>query len=92
MSELPILHNPALSRFELTLEGQTAVLEYTQEGEKIIFTHTEVPAELGGRGLGGALARAGLEFARAEGKKVVPLCSFVAGYLAKHPEYADLTD
>jgi len=90
MSDLPIVHNPKNSRFELTLEGHTAVLEYTQDGEELIFTHTGVPAELGGRGLGGALARAGLEFARAEGKKVVPLCSFVAGYLAKHPEYADL--
>lgn len=90
MSNLPIIHNPTLSRFELTLEGHTALLEYTQDGAKLFFTHTEVPAELGGRGLGGALARAGLEFARAEGKKVVPLCSFVASYLTKHPEYADL--
>lgn len=90
MSDLPITHNPQNSRFELALEGHLAVLEYTQRDEKIIFTHTAVPAELGGRGLGGALARAGLEFARAEGKKVVPLCSFVAGYITKHPEYADL--
>jgi len=90
MNDLPIVHNAALSRFELTLDGYTAVLEYTQSDGKIIFTHTGVPAELGGRGLGGALARAGLEFARTEGKKVIPLCSFVAGYLAKHPEFADL--
>jgi predicted GNAT family acetyltransferase len=49
-----------------------------------------VPAAIGGRGIAGRLVRAALEHARAAGLKVVPRCSYVADYLDKHPEYADL--
>ena len=87
----PIVHhNSGQSRFELEQEGHLAVLEYQLGEGKIVFTHTGVPQELGGRGLGSLLARAGLDHARANGLKVVPLCSFIAGYIQKHPEYQDL--
>lgn len=91
MTEKPIvLHLPDSQRFEIQLESARAVLEYHQEGQQLIFTHTGVPAALEGRGLGGQLVRAGLEYARANGFKVVPQCSFVAGYLERHPEDQDL--
>jgi hypothetical protein len=86
----PIVHNPGRNRFELEQEGHLAVLEYQLAEAKIVFTHTGVPQELGGRGLGSQLARAGLDYARANSLKVVPLCSFIAGYIQKHPEYQDL--
>jgi uncharacterized protein len=57
----------------------------------ITFTHTEVPAELGGRGIGSQLARGALEQVRARGLKVVSRCEFMAGYIAKHSEHGDLT-
>ena len=85
-----VKHNPGQSRFELDQEGHLAVLEYQLGEGKIVFTHTGVPQELGGRGLGSLLARAGLDHARANGLKVIPLCSFIAGYIQKHPEYQDL--
>ena len=85
-----VKHNPQASRFELELEGRLAVLEYQLADGKILFTHTHVPNELGGRGIGSQLARAGLEHARAQGLRVVPLCSFIAGYIQKHPEYQAL--
>jgi predicted GNAT family acetyltransferase len=72
------------------VENHLAVLEYELEGEIITFTHTGVPTELGGRGLGGQLVRAGLDYARENRLKVIPQCSFVAGYLGKHPEDQDL--
>ncbi|MFP5504097.1 MAG: GNAT family N-acetyltransferase, partial [Candidatus Sericytochromatia bacterium] len=43
-----------------------------------------------GRGVGSQLAKAGLECARAEGLEVEPVCSFIAGYIRKHPEYRPL--
>jgi len=49
-----------------------------------------VPKALEGRGIGSALARGLLDLARAQKLKVKPLCPFVAGYIKKHPEYADL--
>lgn len=87
---IEVKHNLAQHRFELHLEKQVAVLEYQLSEGKITFTHTGVPTELEGRGLGGKLARAGLEYARANNLRVVALCWFVAGYLERHPEYQDL--
>ncbi len=57
---------------------------------QIVFTHTGVPPALEGRGIGSALAKTGLEYARANNLEVVPLCSFVRGYIERKPEYQDL--
>jgi predicted GNAT family acetyltransferase len=56
----------------------------------IMFTHTEAPENLGGRGLGGALIRAGLKSARERGLKVLPVCPFFAKYIKEHPEEQDI--
>jgi predicted GNAT family acetyltransferase len=56
----------------------------------ITFTHTEVPPELNGRGIGSTLVRGALEQVRFRGLKVVPKCPFVAAYMGKHPEFNDL--
>ena len=84
------IHNLEAERFEISQEGFLAVLDYELHPGRIVFTHTEVPAELEGRGLGGRLAKAGLEYARSQGLKVTPQCWFVAGYIERHPEYQDL--
>jgi uncharacterized protein len=90
--ESPILHDTGLARFEVGEGDALAVLEYRLAGRKMIFTHTGVPPALEGRGIASRLARAGLDYARARGLKVVPLCSFIAGYVRKHPEYQDLVE
>lgn len=90
MDSNPVSHDRANKRFELSLEGRTAVAEYELEGDRMIFTHTWVPDEFRGRGAAASLIRAALEFARQEGKKVVPQCSYVEVYLKRHPEFADL--
>jgi hypothetical protein len=82
--------NPALSRFELDLDGQMAVAYYQLAPGVITFRHTEVPQELSGHGVGSKLVRGALEAARARGLKVVAKCPFVAAYMAKHPEFNDL--
>lgn len=88
--EHAVRHHSEESRFEVTLDGQTAELTYRRVGDRIIFTHTGVPTVLEGKGVGSALARAGLEYAKAEGLNVRPLCPFVAAYIARHPEYRKL--
>jgi predicted GNAT family acetyltransferase len=88
--ELVARHNPEAGRFEIEKDGYVAVLEYLLDAGKIVFTHTGVPPALEGQGIGSRLARAGLDFARQRGMKVLPLCSFIAGYIQKHPEYQDL--
>ena len=37
--------NPALSRFELDVNGVTAVANYRRDGGVMTFTHTEVPPQ-----------------------------------------------
>jgi predicted GNAT family acetyltransferase len=84
--------NAALSRYELDAEGHTAFSNYRLTPGVITFTHTEVPAQLRERGIGSALVQGALTAARARGLKVVPRCSFVAHYIAAHPEFQDLVD
>jgi hypothetical protein len=88
--ELVAKHNPEAGRFEIEKDDSVAVLEYLLQEGKIVFTHTGVPPALEGQGIGSRLARAGLDHARAQGLKVVPLCSFIAAYIQKHPEYQGL--
>ena len=82
--------NAERHRFELETGGHVAFSNYKRDGGTITIMHTEVPAALNGRGIGSALVRGLLDRVRAEGLIVKPLCPFVAGYIAKHPEYADL--
>jgi uncharacterized protein len=89
-SDAIVIHNPEARRFEVNQDGHLAVLEYRLSEGKIVFTHTGVPEVLGGLGIGSLLARAGLEYARSQSFIVVPLCSFIAAYIRKHPEYQNL--
>jgi uncharacterized protein len=86
----PVRNNSALRRFELDADGHTAVAHYRLSPPIITFTHTEVPTELSGRGIGSALARGALEIVRAEGLKVVAQCPFIRDFIEKHPEFQDL--
>jgi len=82
--------NEAQSRFELTVDGATAFVVYRKTPDTITLVHTEVPPELGGRGIGSKLARATLDAVRADGRKLVVKCEFIQGFMNKHPEYNDL--
>jgi uncharacterized protein len=85
-----VRNNTAESRFELDVDGHTAAAYYELSGGVITFTHTEVPQALSGRGIGSQLAKGALDIARAQKLKVVAQCPFIAGYIAKHPQYQEL--
>ncbi|MFN3853561.1 MAG: GNAT family N-acetyltransferase [Phreatobacter sp.] len=87
---LAITDNAAARRFEAHVDGLTAFAEYRLIQGAIMFTHTEVPKALGGRGIGTALIRAGLAAARERELKVMPVCPFFAAWFGKHPEDRDL--
>ena len=83
--------NELMQRYELHLEGKVAVLAYELQKEGIVaFTHTFVPPELRGKNVAAILTKFALEDVRSQGKKVVPQCSYVATYLERNKEYADL--
>jgi predicted GNAT family acetyltransferase len=85
-----VRNNTTESRFELDVNGHTALAFYRMEPGVITFLHTEVPQELSGGGVGSRLVRGALEAVRGLGLKVVPKCPFVAAYIGKHPEFNDL--
>ena len=85
-----VTHNPEEHRFELTVDGHLAVLDYIMMDDIIIFTHTGVPPEIEGGNVGVKLAQTGLEYARENGLGVRSKCWFVSKYLKRHPEYQDL--
>ena len=90
MSELEVINNTEDGRFEITEGGEVAFTEYRQTERGILFPHTLVPVSMEGRGVGGKLARAALAWARAHDQKVLPVCTFMAGFIMKHAEYHDL--
>ena len=71
-------------------ERLLGVAEYQRDGDRLRFTHTEVDPSAGESGLGSRLVQAALDDVRSKGGSVVPQCSFVRGFIEKHPEYADL--
>lgn len=90
LSQYQVEQNEEKSRFELAIGDKMAFSEYMNRPNMIVFTHTEVPVEFEGKGVGSKLAKESLDFARKLGKTVMPLCPFIKAYIQRHPEYQDL--
>ncbi len=83
-----VVDNTAQNRLEVRIDGHLAHLDYTLHDARLTLVHTEVPDELGGRGLGGILVQAALDKAVAGGYAVVAECPFARSWLERHPEAA----
>jgi uncharacterized protein len=83
--EPTVVDNRHANRFELSIDGLVAVLDYERKDGAMVFIHTEVPEQFRGRGYGEMLVKAGLDAARAEGLRIVAVCPYVRAYLRKHP-------
>jgi predicted GNAT family acetyltransferase len=78
-----VTDNREAHQFELTVDGQTAVLIYERRPHALALVHTEVPPALRGRGLATRLAEAAVNAARTEGLQVIAICPFVRAFLRK---------
>jgi predicted GNAT family acetyltransferase len=88
---IEVADNPEAARFEVRVDGTLAGFsEYVLKGGTIILSHTEIKPEFEGRGLGSRLARKALDESRDAGLRVIPRCPFIAAYIERHPEYAEL--
>jgi predicted GNAT family acetyltransferase len=77
--------------YAITVDGAHAgLVAFEEQGGSVVMTHTEIDEAFGGQGIGGQLAQAALDDVRARGLTVVPMCSFIAGWIDKHPDYSDL--
>jgi len=91
MTDAPRVHdNIALHRYELETADGVAFLDYRRRDGIIVLVHTQVPEPLRGRNLASILARHALDAARAEGRRVVVRCPFVAAWVRRHPDYEDI--
>lgn len=91
MSDLVVRDDPQELRYEAIREGRlVGVIRYRVEPGVVVLVHTEVDEAVEGTGVGSQLVRGALADLRARGLRVVPLCPFVAAYLRRHPEDADL--
>ena len=90
LDKLHVTHHASEQRFELVADGQVAELSYHRDSKTISLDHTYVPAPIEGQGVAAKLTRTALDYARAEGLRVVPACSYVAAYIRNNPEYQDL--
>lgn len=78
-------------RYEASVDGMLAgFAAYAERGDEVVFVHTDVDDAFTGRGIGGALAREGLDDVRRRGLRAVPMCPFIAAWIRRHPDYRDL--
>jgi uncharacterized protein len=85
-----IENNYSEKRFEISVDGYTAYVDYSMEGDVITFIHTKVPFPLSGRGIASTLANYALEYAKYKGWRVIPECPFIKSYIKRHREYESL--
>lgn len=88
-----VIDNPDRHRFELLIEeDEIAAAYYRVEDGRVVLTHTEVPQQFSGQGIGSRLARGVFDAIRASGRKAVLRCPFMGAFAARHPEYSDIVD
>ncbi|MFJ9060516.1 GNAT family N-acetyltransferase [Streptomyces sp. NPDC102409] len=90
----PIVRNvDARHRYEILVEEVSAgFTAYRDRDGQRVFFHTEIDDAFAGRGLASVLVEQALNHVRSTGKRIVPVCPYVAKFLKKHEEFADITD
>ncbi|MEO6928876.1 MAG: GNAT family N-acetyltransferase [Casimicrobiaceae bacterium] len=83
---ITITHNAARNRFEASIDGALARLEYRVDDGVMNIHHTEVPAQFAGRGVAGQLMQAAIDHARANSLRVLATCSYAQAWMQRHPQ------
>jgi predicted GNAT family acetyltransferase len=89
---MEVIHDKQNQKFYVIVDDLESHLEYVKMNDMLDLNHTYVPYQLRGKGIAAKLVEAALEYARLNGIKIIPSCSYVAVYLQRHPEYEDLLD
>ena len=90
LEKLVVIHNQNMNRFETWIEGYPSKLDYLLDGKNFVITHVGVHPELRGQGVAGRLVETSLEYVKEKSLRVIPMCSYAATYIRRHPEHADL--
>lgn len=87
--ELDIKHLPEKNRFETTVDGFTAFVNYRIANEALDILHTVVPRAIEGQGIAAALVKQAYDYARANDMRCQATCSYAVVWLRRHPDYVD---
>jgi len=87
-----VVDNPDRHRFELNVDGQVVFADYRRKGDVLTILHVEAPPALRGTGAAGRFMQGVMDKVRAEGLKVMPVCSYAVAWLERHKEYQDLIE
>jgi predicted GNAT family acetyltransferase len=85
-----VTDNTARNQYELPVAGETVFARYRRSDGVVSILHVESPVSLRGTGAAGRLMQGIVELARQKNEKLVPLCSYAAAWMRRHPETADL--
>lgn len=92
LDKLEIAHNEANHTFEVWIDGYLSKLDYIKDGKNFVIAHVGVYPELRGQGIAGKIVEAGLQYARQNSLRVIPMCSYAAAYIRRNPQYIELTN
>ncbi|MBS7333863.1 MAG: N-acetyltransferase [Weeksellaceae bacterium] len=92
LQNLEVIKNEETNRFELTVDGFIAFIDFKQVDQLFKLIHTEVPEELGGRGVAAALVEKTLVYIETNNYKLYPFCPYVYAYIQRHPEWKRVVD
>ncbi|MBC7915433.1 MAG: N-acetyltransferase [Pyrinomonadaceae bacterium] len=88
--DIPLVHNPSINRFELTIDDHTSFIDYKKNGDSISLLHTEVPPQLEGKGVAASMVEKTFQYVEEHNLKLIPSCSYVQMFLKRHPEWERL--
>jgi predicted GNAT family acetyltransferase len=89
---LKLVKNETAHKFEMNVDGNTAIVEYKEFPGKIALIHTEVPPILEGKGVATAIIEKSLNYIEQNNLKLIPLCPMVVAYIKRHPEWKRIVD
>lgn len=90
--DVKIVDNKDRQRYEASLDGEYAYIEYRWHENELVLMHTFVPEALRGRGIADKLAHHVLEYVKAENLRARIYCTFLRTYLKRNPEYLSYTN
>jgi RimJ/RimL family protein N-acetyltransferase/predicted GNAT family acetyltransferase len=91
-ADVDVIDNPVNEQYEAVRDGKVVgLLTYRwASGSHVDLDHTFVSPRERGRNLGALLVEHAIAAVRSKEGTLAPGCSFVAKYIDKHPEHADL--
>ena len=91
LKKVEVTHNPANRTFEVWIDGHLSKLDYIQDAKNFVITHVGVYPEFRGQGVAAKIVEAGLQYAKQNSLRVIPMCSYAAAYIRRNPRYMELT-